>query len=185
MTKLKHLTMEQLEAGLEEIRRSPQDRGELKMIVRRPKPGEREVIDRAELDLVEGLVGDNWRSRGNSRTPDGSADPEAQITIINTRLIALIAQSEDRWPLAGDQLYIDLDLSEDNLPPGTRLSIGTAEVEVTATPHTGCDLFMERYGRAAVKFVNSPQGRALKLRGINTKIIQPGEIKVGDIAQKI
>jgi hypothetical protein len=184
-TEVKHLTMEELEAGLEEIYRSPKDEGVLKLIVRRPQTEEREVLAEGELDLEEGLVGDNWRSRGSSSTADGSAHPEMQLNIINTRAIALIAQSEDRWQLAGDQLFVDLDLSEENLPAGTRLSIGTAVVEVTPVPHNGCKKFVSRFGLDAMLFVNSPLGKQLHLRGINAKVVQPGIIRAGDIVKKL
>jgi hypothetical protein len=184
-TEVKHLTMEELEAGLEEIYRSPKDEGVLKLIVSRPQTEEREVLAEGELDLEEGLVGDNWRSRGSSSTADGSAHPEMQLNIINTRAIALIAQSEDRWQLAGDQLFVDLDLSEENLPAGTRLSIGTAVVEVTPVPHNGCKKFVSRFGLDAMLFVNSPLGKQLHLRGINAKVVQPGIIRAGDIVKKL
>jgi hypothetical protein len=182
---VKHLTTEELEAGLDEIRQSPKNEGVLELIVRRPGTGEREVLQEGELDLAEGLVGDNWRTRVSSRSPDGSAHPDMQLNIMNSRVIALVAQGKDRWQLAGDQLFIAMDLSTPNLPPGTRLALGTAVIEVTAQPHTGCKKFVERFGLDAMKFVNSPVGRQLHLRGINAKVVQPGVIRVGDVAKKI
>jgi hypothetical protein len=180
-----HLTKEALEAGLDEIRRAPREEGVLKLIVRRPAVGAREVLPEGELDREEGLVGDTWRVRGSSRTPDGSAHPDMQLNIMNARVIALVAQHPDRWPLAGDQLYIDLDLSAANVPPGTRLALGSAVVEVTAQPHLGCMKFVARFGKEAMKFVNSPVGRALHLRGINAKVVQPGTVRVGDVVRKV
>ncbi|HSK81042.1 MAG TPA: MOSC domain-containing protein [Thermoanaerobaculia bacterium] len=185
MTDAIHLTMEQLEAGLDEILAAPKDEGVLKLIVRRPRIGEREVLQEAELDLAEGLVGDNWRTRGSSRTPNGSSHPDMQINIMSARVIALVAQIPDRWPLAGDQLFLDLDLSAANLPPGTRLALGPAVLEVTDQPHTGCKKFVERFGADALKFVNSPLGRQLHLRGINARVVQPGVIRVGDLGRKV
>jgi hypothetical protein len=185
MVGVRHLTMAELEAGLDEIRRAPKTDGVLMLIVCRPRENEREAVSEAQLDLIDGLVGDNWRTRGNRHTADGSAHPDTQIDIMNARAIALIAQDQDRWPLAGDQLYIDLDLSNENLPPGTRLAIGSAIIEVTAEPHTGCKKFVARFGSDAMKFVNSPVGRANNLRGINAKVIQPGAIRVGDVARKM
>jgi hypothetical protein len=185
MNHVKHLTMEALEAGLDEIRRSPRDEGVLTLIVRRPRINEREVLETAELDLTEGLVGDTWKTRGSSRTPDGASHPDMQINIMNSRVIALLAQDRGRWPLAGDQLFIDMDLSAANLPPGTRLALGSAVIEVTDQPHTGCNKFESRFGRDAVKFVNSTVGRELQLRGINAKVVQPGLIRMGDVARKI
>jgi hypothetical protein len=182
---VKHLTSEELEAGLENIRQSPKNDGTLELIVRRPRIDDREVLAEGELHLVEGLVGDNWRLRGSTSTSDGSAHPDKQLTIMSSRVIALVAQTRDRWTLAGDQLYIDLDLSEDNLPAGTQLSLGTAVIEVTAPPHTGCKKFVARFGPEAVEFVNSPVGKQLHLRGVNAKIVQPGVIRVGDTAKKL
>ena len=177
-----HLTTEHLEAGLEHIRQSPADGGSLLMIVRRPGTDEREVVEEAALDVDVGLVGDNWKARGSPRTPDGKANPEAQITMVNSRLLALLSQSEERWPLAGDQLVIEMDLSVDNLPPGTRLSIGSAVVEISAKPHTGCEKFEDRFGREALRFISTPLGRSLRLRGVNTRVVRSGTIRVGDAA---
>jgi hypothetical protein len=182
---VRHLTKAELEAGLEEIRRSPGDGGPLELIVRRPREDEREVLEEGELCLSEGLVGDSWRERGSSRTADGSPHPEMQLNVINARAVALVAQGRERWPLAGDQLYLDLDLSAENLPPGTRLALGEAVIEVTAQPHTGCKKFVARFGLEAMKFVNSEVGRALNLRGINARVVRPGRIRVGDVARKI
>jgi MOSC domain-containing protein YiiM len=150
------------------------------MIVRRPDIGLREVLEFGELDQLTGLVGDTWGTRGSSRTADGSAHPDMQLTLINARLLTLLAQGQDRWALAGDQLVVDLDLSVDNLPPGTRLTLGSATIEVTAQPHTGCDKFAARFGREALKWVNSATGKQLRLRGLNAKVVQSGVIRVGD-----
>ena len=176
---MKHRTLPELEAGLERIRQSPRTEGVVEMIVCRPGVGERRVLEQAELDRVEGLVGDNWSKRGSSSTPDGSANPEMQLTIMNSRAAALVAQDRDRWRLAGDQLYIDMDLSAENLPPGTRLSLGTAVIEVTAPPHTGCRKFVKRFGIDAMKFVSSTVGRELRLRGINARIVRSGRFETG------
>jgi len=177
--------MDELEAALDDIRQSPQDEGILELIVRRPAVDEREVLEEGELDLVEGLVGDTWRTRGSGSTPDGSSHPDMQLTLMNARIIAFLAQDKERWPLAGDQLFVDMDLSVANLAPGTRLAIGSAVVEVTAKPHTGCAKFTARFGMDAMKFVNSPVGRQLNLRGINAKVVQPGTMRAGDLVKKI
>lgn len=178
-------TAEELESGLATIRQSPRDEGILEMIVCRPQVDSREVIHDGQLDLTEGLVGDNWRARGSSYTPDNSAALDMQLTVMNSRAIALIAQTQEHWPLAGDQLFIDMDLSQDNLPPGTRLQVGSTVIEVTSIPHTGCKKFMARFGLDALKFVNSPEGKRLNLRGINAKVVQPGSIQVGDLVRKV
>jgi MOSC domain len=181
---LRHLSTEELHAGLERIRQSPKNEGVLELIVRRPGVGEREVLDEGRLDVTEGLVGDTWIARTSRRSKDGLAHPDMQLNIMNSRVIALVAQDRERWHLAGDQLFMDLDLSAENLPPGTRLALGSAVIEVTAEPHTGCQKFVSRFGLDAMTFVNSPLGRQLNLRGINAKVVQPGTIRVGDLAKK-
>ncbi len=167
------------------MRRSPRDAGVLELIVARPRPGDREVLEDGELSLRDGLVGDGWRSRRSARTSDGSPHPDMQLNLMNARVIALLAQTKRRWPLAGDQLFVDLDLSADNVPPGTRLAIGTAVIEVTTHPHTGCGKFVERFGADAMTLVNSELGRRLRLRGVNAKVVEPGRIRVGDLTRKL
>jgi hypothetical protein len=174
------LTNIDLEAGLDHIRRSPTDIGTVALVVRRPAVDEREVLEEATLHPDHGVVGDTWAQRGSSRTADGSADPDMQLNIMNARVIALLAESADRWALAGDQLYVDLDLSEANLPPGTRLTLGTAEIAVTDQPHTGCAKFSSRFGVDALRFVNSPVGRPLRLRGMNARVLTAGVVRPGD-----
>lgn len=182
---VRHLTTGELEAGLGEILRSPKGEGVLELIVRRPGVGEREVLDEGELDAAAGLVGDNWKHRGSSRTPDGSPHPDMQLNVMNSRVLALVAQGRERWKLAGDQLILDMDLSEENLPAGSRLALGSAVIEVTEQPHTGCKKFVERFGLDALKFVNSPEGRRLRLRGLNARVVRPGVVRVGDAARKV
>lgn len=182
MTEPGHLSTEQLHAGLEEIRRSPTNDGILTLIVRRPEVNEREVLDVGRLDPAEGLVGDSWSRRGNGFD---KPSPDRQLNIMNARAAALVAQGSARRQLAGDQLFLDLDLSGENLPAGTRLSIGSAVIEVTSPPHTGCAKFVSRFGLDAMKFVNSPLGRELNLRGICAKVVQAGEIRTGDVVRKL
>jgi hypothetical protein len=184
-TLVKHLTTAELEAALDHLRDAPKDDGVVQLIVRRPRVDEREVIEEAELDPAQGLIGDSWCYRGSSKTADGGPHPEMQINIMNSRVTALVAQEKSRWSLAGDQLYIDMDLSKDNLPAGTRLAIGSAVLEVSALPHTGCTKFVSRFGMDAMKFVNSTVGKELCLRGINAKVVQAGVIRLGAIAKKL
>lgn len=182
---MEHRSAEELSAGLDEILRSPSDHGTVELIVRRPAENEREVLDDGLLHPAEGLVGDRWRARGSSSTPDRSPKLDVQLTLMNARTIDLIAGSRDRWPLAGDQLYVDLDLGIENLPAGTRLAVGDAVVEVTAEPHTGCAKFSARFGSEAIKFVNKSPGRELRLRGVNARIVTPGAVRVGDAISKL
>ena len=182
---MKHLTMEELEAALDHLREAPKDDGVLHLIVCRPAVDQRELLDQADLDPAKGLIGDNWSVRGSSRTADGSPHPEMQINIMNSRVTALVAQEKERWSLAGDQLYIDMDLSKENLPAGSRIQVGSAVLEVSPLPHTGCHKFVSRFGVDAMKFVNSTLGKELCLRGINAKVVQGGTIRIGQTAKKL
>ena len=180
-----HMVLEALEAGLDAICQSPKDRGVLDLIVRRPRVDAREVLEHGELHVVKGLVGDRWSDRLSSWIPGHLPPPDTQLNVMNSRVIALIAQDKSRWPLAGDQLFVDLDLAAANVPVGTRLALGEAVIEVTPEPHTGCHKFVARFGVDAMKFVNSPVGRRLQLRGINAKVVLPGRIQVGDAVNKL
>jgi hypothetical protein len=179
------LSTAELEAGVGYVRESPPDRGLVELIVRRPAVGEREVLALASLDVQAGLVGDTWPARSSSRTADGSPHPDMQLTVMNSRAVLLVAQDPDRRVLAGDQLYVDLDLSPANLPAGTRLAVGSAVIEVTAQPHLGCAKFAARFGDDAWRFVNSRAGRELRLRGLNARVVAPGTVRPGDVIRKL
>jgi MOSC domain-containing protein YiiM len=181
---MEHLTVEALEAGLDEIRRSPADGGRVELIVRRPAVDAREVLTEGWLDQTEGLVGDSWRDRA-TRRGDGSPDPDLQITVMNARVASLLAGRANRRQLAGDQLYVDLDLSQASLPPGTRLALGEAVIQISRQPHSGCAKFAERFGLDALRFVNSPDGRLLRLRGLNARVVVAGAVRVGDPVRKV
>jgi MOSC domain-containing protein len=180
-----YVEADQLDAGLLRILESPQDVGTVELVARRPVEGEREVLDEGVLDLELGLVGDRWRRATPGAYGDADDGRAAQITLMNARVIDLVAGDRERWALAGDQLYVDMNIGEENLPPGTRLSIGSAIIEVSDQPHSGCKKFSARFGVEAMKFVNSPEGKRLHLRGINTKVVQSGTIRVGDVVRKI
>jgi hypothetical protein len=181
---VKHLTTAELEAGLGEVRDSPSDSGTVELIARRPAVDEREVLTEATLDVIAGLAGDSWPVRGSSRTADGSSHPGMQVTLMNSRAALLIAHDPSRRVLAGDQLYVDLDLSTANLPPGTRLTLGSAVLEVSDQPHTGCAKFAARFGKDALRFVNSRVGRELRLRGVNARVVVSGTVCAGDTIRK-
>ena len=170
------------DAHLADIRAAPADDGRLELIVRRPATDVREVVAEGRLDPELGLVGDRWAAQDLRSTPVFLA---AQLTLMSTRALAAIEPDRARWPLAGDQLYVDLDLSVDNLPPGTRLAIGSATIEVSETPHTGCSKFSARFGGNAQRWVNSEIGRACRLRGLNARIVEAGAVRVGDRIHKV
>ena len=180
-----HATAETLQAGLAAIRQSPREEGVLQLIVRRQGSGQREILGSGRLDVTEGLVGDSWLTRGSSRTPDGLAQPDMQLNVMNSRVAALLARDLEGWALSGDQLYMDLDLSVANLAPGILLEIGGAIIAVTDQQHASCKAFVARYGVAAATFVHSPTGREMRLRGINARVVQSGGIKIGDTVRKL
>jgi hypothetical protein len=182
---VEHLSTAALKAGLGDVRDSPSDGGTVELIVRRPTVDEREVLAAGTLDVQAGLVGDTWPARGSSRTADGSPHPGMQLTVMNSRAALLVAGDPDRRMLAGDQIYVDLDLSSANLPPGTRLALGSAVIEVTDQPHLGCAKFAARFGTDALRFVNSRVGRELRLRGLNARVIVTGTVRPGDAVRKL
>ena len=181
-----HATAAQLAAGLEAVRLAPSDLGRLELIVSRPAPGERRRLDVGRLDFVHGLLGDSWHQRPSSKMPDGGPNPYAQVTVMGVRAVRLLSASEDpdRWALAGDQLFVDFDFSEETLPVGSRVAVGDALLLVTAEPHLGCGKFARRFGVDALKAVNSDEGRALRLRGLNARVLEGEDIQVGDSVTK-
>jgi hypothetical protein len=179
---MRHFTISELEAGIDRIIDAPAVSGVLSLIVRRPSEGEREVLEVGHLDLTEGLLGDSWNLR--TAPVESERDPYNQINVMSARAISLIAGEPERWPLAGDQLYLDFDISQDNLPAGSRLAIGETVIEVSAMPHTGCQKFSQRFGVDALRFVNSEAGRKLRLRGLNARVVMPGTIRQGDAVRR-
>ncbi|HEX2478253.1 MAG TPA: MOSC domain-containing protein [Geminicoccaceae bacterium] len=182
---VRHMSLAELENGLPEILRSPTDRGVLRAIVIRPETDARASLPQCELTPEGGVHGDNWAKGCWMSLPDGRPHPDVQVTLMNARAIALIARDEARWPLAGDNLFVDLDLSDDNLPPGTRLAVGSTLLEITEVPHKGCKKFAARFGADATRFVNSREGLRLHLRGIYARIVERGVVAVGDPIQKL
>ena len=180
-----HLTTAELNAGLAEILAAPADNGTLSAIVIRPEKKTRADLDTCEISLALGAHGDHWVRGCWKSTEDGKPHPDVQICLMNARCIALIAETRANWPPAGDNLFIDMDLSPGNMPPGTRLAIGSAIIEITDTPHTGCASFIERYGRDACLFVNTGEGKKLRLRGIYARVIQDGRVTAGDRVVKV
>lgn len=182
---LKDVELTRLEESLDHIRQAPRDGGTVELIVARPGVDQREILSECWLEVGGGLKGDTWRVRGSSRTSDGSANSDAQLTLMSARVVAAIAGERKRWPLAGDQLYVDLDLSLANLPPGSRVQIGSAVIEFSEAPHTGCAKFSARYGNDAQRFVNSSEGRELRLRGANCQVVVAGTVRQGDEIRKL
>jgi MOSC domain-containing protein YiiM len=178
-------TSDELEAGVDHVRAAPRETGVVRLIVRRPGLDRREVVNEAELDVDLGLVGDDWLNRGSRATADGSPARYAQVTLMNARFAALIAGPPSEWAQAGDQLYVDLDLSVENLPAGAELSVGSAVLRISEEPHTGCAKFSRRFGSQALRLANSPEGRALRLRGVNAMVVASGTVRTGDTARKV
>ena len=179
------VTTIELEDQLDWLRASPGEAGRVELIVRRPDIDKRETLAEGELNVELGLVGDNWSTKPSTSSRDGGPNPDRQLTLMNSRIAALVSRSPERMPLAGDQLYVDFDLSTENVPSGTRLSIGTAIVELTEPPHLGCQKFVARFGQEAMRFVNSPVGRQLRLRGANARVVANGTVRVGDRVEKL
>jgi hypothetical protein len=170
---------------IERVRNAPADGGIVELIVLRPDRDERQLVAEVELDPARGVAGDNWSARPSRSTPDGSPDPEDQVTIMSTRVLAAIADDRGRWPLAGDQIYVDADLSVENLPAGTRVALGTVILEISEKPHTGCAKFSARFGSDALRWINSPVGRELRMRGVNARIVQGGLVRLGDTLRRL
>ena len=173
-----HRSRAELDAGLDVIRAALPGSGVVRLIVSRPAEGRRETLETGHLDPKHGLVGDRWAPREGHTADD-------QITLMNSRVVDLLAGEQERWPLAGDQLYVDLDLSEEALPAGSRLAVGEAVIEITALPHRGCRNFAERFGNDGLRFVNTPLGRSLRLRGVYARVIQAGAVRPGDAIRMI
>ncbi|HET7735734.1 MAG TPA: MOSC domain-containing protein [Nocardioidaceae bacterium] len=166
-------TAAELAAFESELRLAPKDVGSVELVVSRPVEGKREVLDVGRLTFADGLEGDSWRSRGRAHV-------DSQINVMSARMAAFLAVDPRRRALAGDQLFIDLDLSHENLPAGARLAVGDAVIEVSRKPHNGCAKFVRRFGQDAMEFVNSPLGQSLRLRGFNARVVVEGEVRPGD-----
>lgn len=179
-----HLSETEIMAGLEQVRQSPQDNGSLNAIVIRPATDDRIRLEQCRLSPEGGTEGDAWAQGCWLSLPDGRPHPDVQICIMNSRMIDLVAGDKDRWEQAGDNLFVDLDLSRENLRAGEQLRIGECVIEITEQSHNGCSKFSQRFGPAALKVVNSPMGKALRLRGIYAKVIKAGDVCVGDLITK-
>ena len=181
----RHRNSAELEAALPHIREAPTGSGVIGLIVRRPAVDERELLSEARINADEGIEGDTWNQRGSSKSADGGPHPGMQVTIMNSRAAEAVIGPVERWPLAGDQIYADLDISHEAMPPGTQLSVGSAVVEVADEPHRGCAKFAARFGRDALRFVNTGEGSRLRLRGVNCSVVQPGTVRVGDSVTRL
>ena len=181
-----HATTADLTARLDHLRAAPAQIGTVELVIRRPAHGEREILDEGVLDEAAGMVGDNWLSRATSRAIETGRHLEAQINVMSARMVALLADTAQERAGAGDQLYLDLDISAANLPAGSRIALGEdAVIEVTAKPHAGCKKFTARFGEAAMLFVNSEVGKELRLRGFNARVVSGGVVRPGDKAVRL
>lgn len=179
-------TRAELESELAHLRAAPAEVGTLTLLVRRPERFAREVLAEGVLDLEAGLVGDNWLERATRAAIESGRHLDAQLNVMGSRMIGLLADSDPDRAAAGDQLFLDLDLSEANLPVGARLAIGdSAVIEVTSKPHRGCAKFVTRYGADAAEFVNSELGRELRLRGLNARVVAGGVVRPGDQVRRV
>ena len=187
---MRHRTAAELEARIDHLRAAPAERGTLDLVVRRPANAEREVLAEGVLDAADGLIGDNWLARATSRALAEGRHLKAQVTVMSSRMIRLLADSDEERALAGDQLYVDLDISYANLPAGSRIALGDpdnggAVIEVSAKPHTGCAKFVRRFGQEAVSFVNSDVGKEMRLRGLNARVVTGGTVRPGDKVRRM
>jgi MOSC domain-containing protein YiiM len=179
-------TTAELESALDDLRAAPTGAGTLRLVVRRPEHAERELLDEGVLDAETGLVGDNWLARATTRAVAEGRHFDAQVTVMSSRMVDLLADTDPERVMAGDQLYVDLDLSHDHLPTGTRIGIGAdAVLEVSAKPHAGCKKFLNRFGPDALAFVNCDEGRRLRLRGLNARIVTGGVVRPGDVVRRL
>ncbi len=171
----RHLALDEIEAGWDRLPSPPTDTGRVALIVARRADGVRETPERARLSPEEGVPGDRWARRTSHR-------PDMQLAVMRRDVAELLANGQ---PIthAGDNLFVDLDLSGRNLPAGTRLRVGQALVEVSAEPHDGCRKFMGRFGQAALRFISDRTRRACHLRGIYWTVTEPGDVAVGDPIQ--
>jgi hypothetical protein len=168
-----------------DLHAAPRDHATVTLLVARPGTDQRLTVSTADLDVERGMIGDDWQARGSWEKRGDRANREAQLTLMSTRVLAAIEPDPSRWPLAGDQVYLDLDLSEENLSVGTRLALGSAEVVVTALPHTGCKKFAARFGHDALRWISTHEGRALRMRGMYVQIVKSGTVRVGDTVRKL
>lgn len=181
-----HASTVELEQGLAEVLKSPIETGQLEAIFVRPATNERRALETATLTPEGGIDGDRWATDDYYVGKNGQRDLRSQVTIMNGRFLRQIAGSEDAMCLAGDNLIVDLDLSESNLPPGSQLAIGSdVVIEINGHPHSGCTKFASRFGNEARTFANNKRGASLHLRGRHAQVVRGGEIRVGDAVRKL
>lgn len=182
---MEYVTLSEIEQRLEWVLAAPAERGRVEALVVRPAVDQRESLERVMFSPQQGVVGDNWLTSCWKKLPNGESDPDVQVAIMNARMIEVLTNDKSRWPLAGDQLFVDFDLSVNNLAVGDRLQVGAAVLEITAEPHRGCSKFKKRFGPDALAFVNSKQGDAHRLRGVYARIVSACEVGVGDAISKV
>ena len=173
-------TFDELEALWSAAPPPPRERGSVRLLCVRRAPSEHETPESVEVTVSEGLVGDRW-SRATAHDPD----PDSQVTLMMAGVAELVAAAEQPLHEAGDNILVDYDISVDNLPVGSRLRIGEAVLEVSATPHTGCSKFSGRFGQDALRWVNWRYWRERRLRGVNCRVVSGGTVRLGDAVERI
>jgi MOSC domain-containing protein YiiM len=164
-------TIDELEERWAAAEPAPRGSGSVRLICVRRGGGVHECPDRVEVTLERGVEGDRWIDGENPVR-------DAQVTLMNVRVVELIRRDGQPLDTPGDNFLVDLDLAEEALPPGTPLRLGEAVLEATALPHTGCKKFRERFGLDALKWVNDHRDR--RLRGMNCRVLEAGWVAVGD-----
>ncbi len=185
MESIEHTTSDELNDKMDWLLDSPKDGGVVRGIVVRPATDEREELQEARLSPEGGVEGDRWASTAQRKLKDGRLNPDVQVTLTNARLIELLAKERSRWSLSGDQIYVDMDLSMENLQPGQRLAIGSTVLEISEVPHRGCSKYRSRFGQAGFDLVDSARGRELRFRGVYAQIVKEGTVGVGDQIHKV